>query len=47
VIDVITQGFKDVQEGRLPEFPTSEFLAGGGGLGGAARSDSGQTIGGT
>jgi len=24
VIDVISQGFKDVQAGRLPEFPTSE-----------------------
>lgn len=25
VIDVVTQGFRDVQEGRLPEFPTIEW----------------------
>ncbi|GBF99512.1 hypothetical protein Rsub_12290 [Raphidocelis subcapitata] len=25
VVDVITQGFRDVQEGRLPEFPTIEW----------------------
>lgn len=25
VIDVVTQGFKDVQEGRLPDFPTIEW----------------------
>jgi hypothetical protein len=28
VVDVISQGFRDVQEGRLPEFPTSEPLRG-------------------
>lgn len=28
VVDVITQGFADVQAGRLPDFPTSEGARG-------------------
>ena len=34
VIDVITKGFRDVQEGRLPDFPTSERVVVGGQIGG-------------